>query len=177
MKNICVFCGSQSGRSSIYEQGADALGQALCAADVGLVYGGGATGLMGKIATTVLAHGGHVTGVIPEALKDRELAHDQLQKLEVVADMHERKAMMAKLSDAFIAMPGGFGTLEELFEAVTWNQLGFYRKPVGLLNVDGFYDRLVDFIRHQSSQGFVSDQDATRVVVESDSVKLIEQLI
>ncbi len=177
IKNICVFCGSQSGRRDDYSASAIALGKVLASKNIGLVYGGGSTGLMGEIATAVLDHGGYVAGVIPQALLQRELAHKGLQRLEVVSDMHERKALMAKLSDAFIAMPGGFGTLEELFEVITWNQLNFHDKPIGLLNSAGFYDRLVEFIAYQSGEGFISSTHAGMVVAESEPERLLQRLV
>jgi len=173
---VCVFCGSQGGVQTAYRTAAGELARAMVARDIGLVYGGGSTGLMGEIASTLMASGGHATGVIPHALKDRELAHSGLQRLEVVADMHERKAMMAELSDAFIAMPGGFGTLEELFEVITWNQLEFHRKPIGLLNVAGFYDRLVEFIEYQSAQGFISAHHKGILIADASGDALIDKL-
>ena len=141
-----------------------------------LVYGGGNVGLMGVIADEVLRLGGEVTGVIPRALVDREVGHTGLTRLFVVKDMHERKAMMADLSDGFIAMPGGMGTLEELFEMLTWSQLGIHSKPVGLLNVDGFYNRLIDFVAHQRDEGFVRPQHAALMMSESDPAALVARL-
>jgi len=176
LTTVCVFCGSQAGALEEYRTAAADLARAMHARNIGLVYGGGSTGLMGEIASTLIELGGHVTGVIPHALKDRELAHSGLQRLEVVDDMHERKALMTKLSDAFVAMPGGFGTLEELFEVITWNQLEFHNKPIGLLNVAGFYDQLVDFIQYQSSQGFISIQHKDILVAESSADALIDNL-
>ncbi|HEX7983819.1 MAG TPA: TIGR00730 family Rossman fold protein, partial [Duganella sp.] len=153
-KTICVYCGANAGVTPAYAEAARALGRALVDQNLALVYGGGKVGLMGVIADAVLAAGGEVTGVIPTALVEREVGHMGLTRQFIVKDMHERKAMMASLSDGFIAMPGGMGTLEELFEMLTWSQLGIHAKPIGLLNVDGFYDGLIDFIAHASGQGF-----------------------
>ena len=176
LTTVCVFCGSQTGARVDYRTGAADLARAMHERNIGLVYGGGSTGLMGEIASALIALGGHATGVIPHALKDRELAHSGLQRLEVVADMHERKALMAELSDAFVAMPGGFGTLEELFEVITWNQLEFHRKPIGLLNVAGFYDRLVDFVHYQSTEGFIAEHHKDILISESSAEVLIKKL-
>ena len=175
--NICVFCGSRMGTLDDYKHGAEALAEAMVSRDIGLVYGGGSNGLMGVIATAVIERGGRAIGVIPRALQKRELAHDGLDRLLIVDSMHERKAEMAQLSDAFIAMPGGFGTLEELFEAVTWNQLGFQRKPAAVLNVGGFYDRLIEFIHYQSTQGFIDRAQLGLVQVESDPGRLVDSLM
>lgn len=155
MKQICVFCGSSPGVDPRYREAAEQLGRTLAGRGLGLVYGGGSVGLMGVIANAVLAAGGRVTGVIPEALATKELMHLGLTELHVVANMHARKALMAKLADGFIAMPGGFGTLEELFEVVTWAQLGLHHKPIGLLNVAGFYEGLMRFVDHTIDEGFV----------------------
>ena len=147
MKSLCVYCGSSTGNSPLFTEAARELGSLMSRRGIGLVYGGGNVGLMGVIADEVLKCGGTVTGVIPHALLRKEVGHHGLTQLHVVKDMHECKAMMAALADGFIAMPGGFGTLEELFEALTWSQLGLHNKPIGLLNVDGFYDRLVGFVQ------------------------------
>jgi uncharacterized protein (TIGR00730 family) len=155
MKRICVFCGSNSGRGEKYRMPAVALGRALAARGLGLVYGGGNVGLMGTIADAVLESGGEVIGVIPEDLVKKEVAHRGLSDLRVVGSMHERKALMARLADGFVAMPGGFGTLDELCEILTWAQLGLHRKPCGLLNVDGYFDYFLKFIDHSVSQGFI----------------------
>src|SRR3546814_750650 len=158
---LCVFCGSSDGARPAYRDAAHALGKALADAGIGLVYGGAAVGLMGAVADGALARGGEVMGVLPRSLADRELAHPGLTQLHVVGSMHERKAMMAKLSDGFIALPGGLGTFEELFEIWTWAQLGYHRKPVALLNVDGYYDGLLSFLDHPVREAFV---DRKRVV-------------
>ncbi len=162
MKFLCVYCGSSDGTSPIYASTARQLAKDMVSDNISLVYGGGNVGLMGIIADEVLRLGGEVTGVIPKALLDKECGHLGLTRLHIVKDMHERKAMMAQLSDGFIAMPGGIGTLEELFETLTWSQLGFHDKPVGLLNVDGFYDGLIKFIAHLVTQGFLKSEQASR---------------
>ena len=177
MKAIAVYCGANAGASPVYAEAARAMGRALVARGLGLVYGGGHVGLMGTIADEVLRLGGQVSGVIPQQLVDRELAHPGLTHLYVVKDMHERKAMMAQLSDGFVALPGGMGTLEELFEMLTWSQLGIHAKPVGVLNVDGFYDQLVGFMRHLLDQGFVKPQHAGLMMVESDPAALLTRLL
>jgi hypothetical protein len=156
MKRIAVYCGSSTGHDPTYKRAAVALGHALVERGIGLVFGGGRVGLMGVIADAVLAKGGDVRGVIPKALATKELAHTGVTELVVVKSMHERKAMMADLADGFIAMPGGFGTLDETYEMMTWAQLGFHRKPVGFLNVDGYFDSLVAFAERAVRDGFVS---------------------
>src|SRR5215216_2949562 len=153
MKRVCVYCGSSIGNQRIYREVAEVMGSVLARRRIGLVYGGGNVGLMGVIADAVLAGGGEVIGVIPQSLADREIAHDGVTDLRIVDSMHTRKAMMAELSDAFIAMPGGVGTFEEFFEAVTWTQLGVHRKPCGLLNVAGFYTPLAAFIVQAVAEG------------------------
>jgi uncharacterized protein (TIGR00730 family) len=151
MKRVCVYCGSATGANPAHRDAAEKLGVLLATRGIGLVYGGGNVGLMGVIADAALRAGGEVIGVIPGALMDKELGHTGVTKLHVVASMHERKQLMADLSDGFIALPGGIGTLEEFFETLTWLQLGFHNKPVGLLNVAGFYEHLLTFLRHVSS--------------------------
>jgi uncharacterized protein (TIGR00730 family) len=175
MKSLCVYCGSSTGVSSAYADAARALAQAMVDEGIGLVYGGGNIGLMGIIASEVLRLGGKATGVIPQALMEREIGHVDLTELHVVKDMHERKAMMAELADGFIAMPGGIGTLEELFEVFTWSQLGFHDKPIGLLNVDGFYDGLIGFLRHVVAQGFLKEAQADLLVCESLPEALLQR--
>ncbi len=155
MKRICVYCGSSLGRDPIYVQSAKALAAALAQRGLGLVYGGASVGVMGTIADEVLSHGGEVVGVMPDSLAQKELAHPNLTELYIVDTMHTRKAKMASLADGFIALPGGMGTLEELFEMLTWAQLGFHQKPIGLLNIDGYYDALLRFIDHTVQEGFV----------------------
>jgi len=174
--SVCVYCGSSSGISPVYADAAKSLGQKLVKHHLSLVYGGGHVGLMGIVADAVLEAGGEVTGVIPKALMDSEVGHDRLTRLVVVNDMHERKALMAEHADGFIAMPGGIGTLEELFETLTWAQLGFHEKPIGLFNVAGFYDPLIDFLRHQTSQGFLRAEHKDLLLVQTEPDSLIEQL-
>lgn len=157
IKKICVYCGSSPGKNPAYSQAAVKLAQALCERNIGLVYGGAAVGVMGTIANAVLAAGGEAVGVIPKALALKEVAHDSLSELHVVASMHERKAMMADLADGFIALPGGWGTLEEIFEILTWAQLGFHDKPCGLLNIEGYYDGLIGFLENSFDQQFVNE--------------------
>ncbi len=155
MKSVCVYCGSSDGARPLYAEAARAFGRALVQADLALVYGGGKVGLMGVIADTVMAEGGRAIGVIPELLVNKEVGHNGLTELHVVPDMHHRKKMMADLSDAFVAMPGGVGTLEELFEVYTWAQLGYHQKPVAVLNIDGFYDPLIALLKHTVDEGFM----------------------
>ena len=176
MKAICVYCGANAGVSPAYAEAARALGRALVESNLSLVYGGGNVGLMGIIADEVLRVGGEVTGVIPTALVEREVGHTGLTRQFIVKDMHERKAMMASLADGFIAMPGGMGTLEELFEMLTWSQLGIHAKPIGLLNVDGFYDGLNGFIQHASAQGFIRPQHAALMMSSPDPQALLQLL-
>jgi uncharacterized protein (TIGR00730 family) len=176
MKRICVFAGSSPGCRPSYRTAAEALGRDLAARDLGLVYGGARVGLMGALADTVLASGGLVTGVIPEALVAKEVAHTGLSDLRVVASMHERKATMADLADGFIALPGGWGTLEEFFEVLTWAQLGLHRKPCGLLNVDGYFDRLLSFVEHSMAEGFVRRAYASMIAVSDSPGPLLDLL-
>lgn len=176
MKRVCVFCGSSSGNGDVYLQSAKDLGKELAAQGIELVYGGASIGTMGAIADSVLANGGRVIGVIPKGIAELEVAHTGLTQLEVVADMHERKARMMSLSDAFIALPGGLGTLEELFEVLTWLQLRFHSKPCGVLNVANYYDDLLSFLKHSSKQGFTKEADILSLQVEQDSKPLIELL-
>lgn len=174
MKRICVFCGSNSGIDPVFLETAEKVGKFLVSENVELVYGGGRVGLMGKIADTVLANGGRVIGVIPEALAIKEVAHQGLTELYIVDSMHERKALMAELSDGFIALPGGFGTFEELCEIITWAQLGIHQKPCALLNVNGFYDHLIAQIDLSVSQNFIRDEHRRLVLVESEIGQLYE---
>ena len=176
MKRICVFCGSSVGRQSLYQDAATAMGSLLASRGIGLVYGGGNVGLMGVIAGAVLAGGGEVIGVIPRSLADREIAHTGVTDLRVVDSMHARKAMMADLSDAFIAMPGGVGTFEEFFEAVTWTQLGVHRKPCGLLNTAGFYTPLAAFIDQAVTEGFIKPVHRASIVVDDHPERLLDSL-
>lgn len=175
IKSLCVYCGSSPGATPVYAEAARGLAQAMVEQDIALVYGGGNVGLMGIIADEVLRLGGRATGVIPQALLQKELGHKGLTQLHIVKDMHERKAMMADLSDGFIAMPGGVGTLEELFEVFTWAQLGFHQKPIGLLNVDGFYDGLLQFIQHMVSQRFLKGEQAEILIAEAHGAELLQR--
>jgi uncharacterized protein (TIGR00730 family) len=176
MKSIAVYCGASLGTRPLYAEAARELARALVEHNIALVYGGGKVGLMGVIADEVLRLGGEATGVIPRALLEREVGHTGLTRMFVVKDMHERKAMMSDLADGFIAMPGGMGTLEELFEMLTWSQLGIHAKPVGLLNTDGFWDALLRFVRHQHEEGFVRLQHLELMMVEPEAGALVRRL-
>jgi len=175
MVRVCVFCGSSPGAGPTYADGARALGQALVSAGIELVYGGAHVGLMGVLADAVMGAGGRVTGVIPRALEELEIAHRGLSELHVVGSMHERKALMAELSDGFIALPGGMGTLEELFEVLTWGQLGLHHKPCGLLDVGGYFGALLAFLDHMVAQGFLGEELRALVLVERDPTRLLER--
>ena len=181
MKTICVFCGSSYGRQPAYTEAAVQLGQLMVQQGIGLVYGGGGVGLMGVIARTIVAGGGQVTGVLPTALMSKELPvakslEQNHGELILVETMHARKALMAQRADAYIAMPGGFGTLDELFEAVTWNQLGVQRKPIGVLNVAGYFDALLAWIERAVDDGFVSDKYRNMLIVEATPAALLTRL-
>jgi hypothetical protein len=173
MRKICVFTGSRHGALSEYADAAKALGRELVTRGYGLVYGGGNVGLMTVIADQVLEHGGHVTGVIPDSLVSKEVAHQGLSDLRVVQSMHERKALMAELSDGFIAMPGGIGTMEEFFEVLSWAQLGLHDKPCGLLNVAGYYDPLIQFLDHAVFDDFLKPKHRALLIVEKEPAKLL----
>lgn len=170
---FCVFCGASPGNSPAYQQAATELGHAMADAGIGLVYGGASVGLMGIVANAVLARGGEVIGVIPRFLADKELAHKKLTRLHVVGSMHQRKAMMASLADGFIALPGGIGTLEELFEIWTWAQLGQHQKPCALLNTNGFYDRLTEFLDHVAAEGFIKPPYRNMLIVKNEAGTLL----
>ena len=176
MDTVCVFCGSSPGARSAYTEATEELAGLLAAEGIGVVYGGCGVGLMGKLADAVLAHGGEITGVIPRALVAREIQHRQVEDMRVVDSMHERKALMAELADAFVALPGGIGTLEELVEVFTWSQLGLHRKPCGLLDVEGYYQRLADFLDHAVQERFLLEQHRATLMVESDPGPLLERL-
>jgi uncharacterized protein (TIGR00730 family) len=176
LSRICVFAGAASGRRADYHDAAVDLGRVLTARGLDVVYGAGGIGLMGVLADTVLAAGGRVIGVIPEALMKKEVAHVNLSDLRVVRSMHERKAMMASLSDAFIALPGGWGTLEEFFEVLTWSQLGLHQKPCGLLNAGGYFDGLLQFLDHAVDEGFVRREYGGLVSVERSAGALLDRL-
>ena len=171
---ICVFCGSRGGQRPEYLQQAQRLGELLVARNIGLVYGGASVGLMGAVADAMLLGGGDVTGVIPEALATKEMAHPRVRDLRVVGSMHERKALMAELSDAFIALPGGFGTLEELFEMVTWAQPGLHRKPFGILNVAGFFDGLLALVDHAIHEGFILAHHRKLILTAEEPERLLD---
>lgn len=173
---LCVFCGSSTGGDPAFAAAARALGATLARRGTTLVYGGGHVGLMGVIADAVLAGGGRVVGVIPEKLAERELAHTRLTELIVLSTMHERKAKMASLADAFVAMPGGLGTLDELFEIWTWAQLGFHDKPIGLLNVRGFFTPLLELTAQMVREGFVGPQNLELVLSDDDGERLLTRL-
>lgn len=173
---VAVFCGSRSGRDGTYVAAARRLGERLAARDLTLVYGGSASGLMGATADAVLAGGGAAAGFIPRALTDREQVHPGLTEIHFVDSMHERKLRMAAAADAFIALPGGFGTLDETFEALTWTQLGIHRKPLGLLNVAGFYDALLTFVDQQVDAGFVTPEHRQLLLSDEDPDALIDAL-
>ena len=174
MDRLCVFSGSSPGAHPDYARAAQELGHALVDAGIGLVYGGASVGLMGTIADAVLDAGGEAVGVIPQALVDREIAHPGLSDLKIVGSMHERKALMAELGDGFVALPGGMGTLEELFEVYTWTQLGLHSKPLGLLDVRGYYGQLVAFLDHTVAERFMTGEHRELLVVEQRAAALLE---
>jgi uncharacterized protein (TIGR00730 family) len=176
LRRICVFCGSNSGTRQIYQQAAQTLGRLLCRRGIELVYGGGNIGLMGVLANACLNEGGRVIGVIPQALADKELAHTGLTELRIVSSMHERKSVMADLSDAFVALPGGYGTWEEFFEVLTWSQLGIQRKACAVLNVNGYYDSLLEMADKALSEGFVRDVHRDLLLSDSDPERLLDRL-
>jgi hypothetical protein len=173
---ICVFTGSRHGGRSAYAEAARGLGRALVRRHYGLVYGGGKVGLMAVIADTMLALNGHVTGVIPDGLVTKEVAHEGLSELRIVRSMHERKAVMADLSDGFIAMPGGIGTMEEFFEVLSWAQLGIHNKPCALLNAAGYYQPLIGFLDHAVAEDFLAPKHRSLLFVENEPEKLLERI-
>jgi uncharacterized protein (TIGR00730 family) len=173
---VCVFCGANPGARPAYAEAAGELARLLTANGIGVVYGGGGVGLMGKLADAVLAAGGEITGVIPQALVEKEIGHRGVADLRVVESMHERKATMADLSDAFVALPGGLGTLEELFEVYTWAQLGLHQKPCGLLNVESYYDGIGAFLDHAVRERFLAEEHRSLLIVESAAGVLLERL-
>lgn len=174
-KRICVYCGSSAGDDPAYSAAAQSVAEAFCDRGIGLVFGGGAVGIMGVLADAMLERGGEVVGVIPKALAVKEVAHENLSQLHVVASMHERKAMMAELADGFIALPGGWGTLEEIFEVLTWAQLGFHEKPCGLLNVGGYYDGLIGFLENAFARKFVKDLYRPLLMTSDNPADLLQQ--
>jgi len=176
MKSVCVYCGSKTGAAPVYAHAARAVGQALAKAGLTLVYGGGRVGLMGVLADACLEAGGEVTGVIPDFLAQKEVAHTGVRGMRVVGSMHERKQIMADLSDAFIALPGGLGTMEELFEIWTWSQLGRHFNPVGLYNAAGYFDHLLAFLDHVTAEDFVEPRHRDQLVVSNDVEALLAGL-
>jgi uncharacterized protein (TIGR00730 family) len=176
LRRVCVFCGSSSGHDPVHREAATSMGRTLAAAGVEVVYGGGAVGLMGVIADAAMQAGGRVIGVLPKGLFSREVGHEAISEMHHTTTMHERKALMYELSDAFVALPGGLGTLDELFETLTWAQLGLHRKPVGLLDVDGYFADLLRFLRHTVSAGFVKAQNVDMLVSDADPAALLAKL-
>jgi uncharacterized protein (TIGR00730 family) len=176
VKSVCVFCGSSFGNNAQYRTAAEGLGRLLAERGLRLIYGGGSLGLMGALADASLSGGGRVVGVIPEAMAVREVAHTGLSELRVTPSMHARKALMAELADAFVALPGGLGTCDELFEIVTWAQLGIHRKPIGLLNVAGYFDALIRLVEHAVTEGFVRPQHLELLLVGEVAEELLERL-
>jgi uncharacterized protein (TIGR00730 family) len=176
MRRLCVFCGSSPGARPAYGDAAEEFGRLLVQRGIGLVYGGGAVGLMGRLADAVLAEGGEPIGVLPEALVAKEIGHPDLQDLRVVGSMHERKAAMADLADGFVALPGGLGTLEELFEVYTWAQLGLHRKPCALLDVEGYYEGIATFLAHAVEERFLREDHRSMLIVERDPRALLDRL-
>jgi len=176
LARICIFCGSSTGVRSEYADAAKAMGQALLRRRIGLVYGGGCVGLMGTVADAVMGGGGEVIGVIPEALVTRELAHGDITQLIIVHSMHDRKAKMAELADAFIALPGGYGTFEEFCEILTWAQLGLHRKPCGILNVNNYYEPLLRLFDNAVAEGFLRPGNRRLVIEETDPSRLLDML-
>jgi len=176
MKAVCVFCGSSPGSDPAYLEAAQSTGAAIAARGLTLIYGGAKVGLMGAVADAALAAGGKVVGVLPKALMIKEIGHAGLSRLEVVASMHERKARMAELSDGFIALPGGAGTLEEIFEIWTWGQLGFHGKPTGFLNISGYYDKLAGFLDHTVDQAFVKPVHRDMLIFRDQPEVLLDAL-
>ena len=174
--SVAVYCGSRFGNSPAFAEAARTLGTLIGQSSATLVYGGGRVGLMGTVADAVMASGGQVVGVIPQALMDREVGHAGLTELHVVQTMHERKRLMAERADAFISLPGGIGTLEELYEVWSWQQLGYHDKPVALLNVDGYYDALLEFHRAMHKRGFVSDAQFYALLIDTDAARLLDRV-
>ncbi len=175
MKRVCVYCGSRPGKRPEYIDAARALATEMRERGIGLVYGGASVGVMGQLADAILAAGGEAVGIMPQSLIEREIAHPGLTDLEVVGSMHERKALMAELADGFIALPGGLGTLEELFESLTWAQLGFHAKPCALLNTCGYYDRLAAFLDHALAEQFVTPAHRALLYVDAQPARILEQ--
>lgn len=176
VQSVCIFCGSNNGKNPVYAEATQTMVAALVAAGIKIIFGGGKVGLMGVVAESALEAGAHVIGVTPEHLLEREVVHRGLTELHVVDSMHERKVMMLQMADAFIALPGGMGTLDEIFEALTLTQLGMHRKACGFLNVGGFYDRLMDFLDHAVDERFIHAEHRGMIVVETDPQRLLDGL-
>ena len=176
IRSVCVYCGSSPGTRPGYREAAEALGRTLARQGIRLVFGGGKVGLMGAVADAALAAGGEVHGIIPHALSGKEVKHLGLTEIEVVGSMHERKARMAEVSDAFVALPGGLGTFEELFETLTWHQLGWHGKPIGLLDIHGFYTGLKDFLDHVVAEGFVKEIHRGMLLDDRDPEALLDRM-
>ena len=176
LKSICIYCGSSTGAAEVYADAMRQLARKMIDENIALVYGGGKVGLMGILADEMLRLGGEVTGIIPKDLMEKELAHEELTRLYIVKDMHERKAMMADLADGFIAAPGGIGTMEELFETSAWSQLGLHEKPIGIYNVNNYYDCLIELVGHFAKEGFVREKYTESLVIENDPGTLLGRL-
>ena len=177
IKSICIYCGSSQGRRDSYTSAAHAVAEALVYRDIKLIYGGAGIGIMGLVADRVMQLGGQVVGVIPKALAHKEVAHQNLTELHITQSMHERKMLMAELADGFIALPGGIGTLEELFEIWTWAQLGFHHKPCGFLNVDGYFDLLIEFLDHVREESFVKREYHDMLIVDTNPANLLDRFV
>jgi len=176
MKSLCVFCGASAGNNPIYKEAATSFASLMTRAGIELIFGGGKVGLMGVLADTVLKHGGSVQGVIPEGLMDQEVGHPGLTKLHVVSTMHQRKELMYDLAEGFVALPGGFGTLDEFFEILTWSQLGLHKKPIGFLNVNGYFNHLLNHFELAVEEGFVSEKLLQSIIVEDNEELLLMRL-
>lgn len=176
LKSICIYCASSTGTSKAYADAMRQLARDMINENIALVYGGGKVGLMGIVADEMIRLGGEVTGIIPKDLMEKELAHEELTRLYIVKDMHERKAMMADLSDGFIAAPGGIGTMEELFEISAWSQLGLHEKPIGIYNVNSYYDCLIELVSHFAKEGFVREKFSESLIIENDPGELLGRL-
>ncbi|NVO84209.1 LOG family protein [Hymenobacter terrestris] len=176
MKSVAVYCGSATGTNPAYQRQAEEMGRLLAERDLTLVYGGGRVGLMGVVADSVLAHGGKVVGVIPDFMMGKEIEHRGLTELHIVASMHERKLLMAERAEGFVAMPGGYGTLEELFEVLTWGQLGLHPKPIGVLNVEGYYDHLLRALDHMANEGLLRRENRQQLLSHLEPAALLDAL-
>jgi uncharacterized protein (TIGR00730 family) len=176
LKRLCVFCGTNPGSRPAYGVAARELGRVLAEQDIELVYGGASVGVMGELADSVQEHGGHVTGIIPQQLMEKEAAHTGIRNLIVVASMHQRKSQMADMSDGFVALPGGIGTLEGFFEILTWAQLGIHSKPSGILNVEKYFDGLTGFLDHAVKEGFLTEPHRQAIIVESEPSRLLDRM-